>query len=175
MPDASPKNRRHVIALTLTLAALLNAGCAHQRELGAASEQERQTRPVNEWTGRLAVLVEDRPSQSYSAAFELRGSAQQGSLDLLSPLGSVVAQLAWQPGSAQLRNGGSAQQFASLDDLVLAATGTALPVATLFDWLKGQATPVAGWTVDLSRHAQGRYVAKRLSEPATELRVIVDQ
>jgi len=165
------ERRRH--AVTIMLAALLGAGCAHRSAPGAASGREPP--PLNEWTGRLALIVEDRPSQSYSAAFELRGSAKQGSLDLLSPLGNVVAQLAWQPGLAQLRNGDTARQFPSLDDLVLAATGTALPVATLFDWLKGLDTPVAGWMVDLSRHTQGRYVAKRLSDPVTELRVILDR
>ena len=122
----------------------------------------------------MAIKVEDQPAQSFSAGFELRGSAQIGELSLLSPLGNTVAQLSWQPQSATLRTGGNEQRnCASLEALMQAATGTAIPVAALFDWLNGVAAPVEGWEVDLSQWAKGRVVARR-RQPVTELRLAMD-
>jgi outer membrane lipoprotein LolB len=113
----------------------------------------------NQWQGRLAIKVAGNAPQSVSADFELQGDAQTGSLLLLSPLGTAVAQLEWAPGLAQLRQGGSTQQFASLDALVRQATGTELPVAALFDWLDGTPTEAPGWRVDLQELPQGRLQA----------------
>ncbi|HYF42300.1 MAG TPA: outer membrane lipoprotein LolB, partial [Ramlibacter sp.] len=94
------------------------------------------------WAGRLALQVQDQPGQSFSAGFELRGRADAGELTLLNPLGGVVAQLSWAPGSATLQSGGQTRQYESVDALVAAATGSSIPVAALFDWLAGVNTPV---------------------------------
>lgn len=169
---AMPCQRRQLAGLLPLIAIFLIAGCATVTSQNSNSDpQNSRTSP---WTGRLAIRVEDQPSQSYTTAFALSGTARAGRLQLFSPLGGVMAQLEWQPGLAQLHNGGNTQQFTSLEDLVQAATGTALPVAALFDWLAGIPTAVDGWELDLSRHAQGRYLARRLSEPRAELRVILD-
>ncbi|MEZ0306818.1 MAG: outer membrane lipoprotein LolB, partial [Ramlibacter sp.] len=136
------------------LAALLLAALA----TGCASPP-RATAPAGgtdgPWSGRLALQVEGNQSQSFSAGFELKGSAATGELTLLSPLGGTVAQLAWTPRSATLRNGGQAREFESVDALVVQATGSAIPIAALFDWLRGTNTPVPGWQADLSQLAQG--------------------
>ena len=115
----------------------------------------------HQWQGRLAIKVAGAAPQSLSADFALQGDAQTGSLLLLSPLGTAVAQLEWAPGLAQLRQGGSTEQFSSLDGLVLQATGTELPVAALFDWLHGTATEAPSWRVDLQELPQGKLQAWR--------------
>ena len=108
--------------------------------------------------------------------FELRGSAESGELTLTSPLGSMLAVLAWAPGSADLRNNGQTRGFASVDALVAQATGAAIPVAALFDWLRGPTRRCAGWQADLSQLAEGRLRAHR-SEPTppADLRVVLDR
>ena len=121
----------------------------------------------------MALKVEDQPSQSFSTSFELKGSAQTGELSLLSPIGSTLAHLRWQPGKASLYTPTGAQDFASLDQLMVQVTGTAIPVTALFDWLAGMPTPVNGWQVDLSQQPQGRLLARREAPPA-ELRVILE-
>lgn len=128
------------------------------------------------WSGRLAVQVDAEPRQSVSAAFDLRGSAERGELSLLTPIGSTAALLRWSPGHAQLREeGGATQEFPSLEALIDRVLGTSVPVAALFDWLRGTATSVAGWQADLSRHAQGRVVARRDAPgPAAVLRIVLD-
>ena len=73
----------------------------------------------------------------------------------------ALAVLAWAPGSATLRTNGPAQEFDSVEALVAHATGSALPVAALFDWLRGTNTAVAGWQADLSQLENGRLRAQR--------------
>ena len=56
------------------------------------------------WNGRLALQIEEQAgqtAQSFSAAFELQGTAAQGDLTLISPLGNVLARLDWTPGHAR--------------------------------------------------------------------------
>lgn len=162
---------RRLGAWWLALALLLLAGCA---------SPPKPSGPVDvvkgPWTGRLALQVEDKPGDSFSAGFELKGSAQSGELTLYSPLGGTVGVLTWQPGSAVLRSNGETRQFVSVDVLVGHVTGAAIPVAALFDWLRGIDTPVAGWRADLSRLAEGRLAAKRFEPvPQADLRVVLER
>lgn len=155
----------------LLAAALLVAGCASAPKAPVPASAD-----TGPWSGRLALQVEDNQSQSFSAGFELRGSARAGELTLFNPLGGTMAALAWAPGSATLRGNGPAREFESVEALVAHATGSAIPVAALFDWLRGTNTPVAGWQADLSQLAQGRLRARRTDpSPAADLRVALDR
>lgn len=162
---------RRGIAALLASALLFAAGCAQPAR---APQQDESTVAV--WRGRLALQVEDNPSQSFSAGFELRGRADAGELMLYNPMGGTLAALNWGPGSATLRSGSEVRQFASVDALLANATGTAIPVASLFDWLSGSNTAVKGWEADLSQLAQGRLRARRVAPaPVTDLRVALDK
>jgi outer membrane lipoprotein LolB len=164
MPGEVIGRRRLLLATALVM-----AGCA------APPRTLDRTTGDAYWSGRLALQVDDAPSQSFSATFELRGSAERGELALYSPLGSTVAQLRWQPGGAWLTSGGQAQRYESMDDLTAAATGTALPLPALFEWLAGRDADVPGWQADLSRLADGRLVARRsMPLPRAELRLVFD-
>ncbi|MEY4712817.1 MAG: putative Outer-rane lipoprotein lolB precursor [Pseudomonadota bacterium] len=128
------------------------------------------------WSGRLALQVQGDASTGFTASFELRGSPRQGELALYTPLGASAALLQWTPGRATLRAPGQpTREASSLDDLVAQATGTAIPVTALFDWLAGIPTAVAGWQADLSQHASGRLRARRLADPAADLRILLEQ
>lgn len=139
-------------------------GCASTRLLGSRV-----------WSGRLAVTVHDTPVQHLSASFELEGSADAGSLTLLSALGTTLARVRWSPQSAQWQRGSDWESRPTLGELTRELTGTELPVADLFQWLNGQATSTEGWQVDLSRHGDGRIHAQRQSPlPRAELRVVFE-
>lgn len=127
--------------------------------------------------GRLALSVQDQPSQSFSAGFELKGRPEAGELTLFNPIGGTLAVLRWQPGSALLTpQGGQPQQFPSVEAMVERATGAAVPVTALFDWLDGKRTEVPGWDVDLSSIADGRLRAhRREPAPQADLRVVLDR
>ena len=153
-----------------SLALALLAGCA---------SPPRATVPVDPvtgpWSGRLALQVQDQASQSFSASFELKGTARSGELALFTPFGGTLAVLAWQPGAATLNSNGQTRQFDSVDALVAHVTGSAIPVAALFDWLRGIDTQVPGWRTDLSQLAQGRVAATRLEPtPQADLRVVLE-
>jgi outer membrane lipoprotein LolB len=163
-------SRRLALAL-LTSAVLFAAGCAQP----VRAPQQAEV-PAGVWRGRLALQVEDRPSQSFSAGFELRGRPEAGELMLYNPLGGTLAALTWAPGSASLRTGNEVRKFESIDALVAGATGTAIPVASLFDWLSGNNTAVQGWEADLSQLAEGRLRARRVAPaPVADLRVALEK
>jgi outer membrane lipoprotein LolB len=165
-------------AAVLLAAAALLAGCGSLPPAGEAAGQRI--------AGRLAIQVAGigvEPARQLAAGFELRGSAARGALDLISPLGLLLAQARWQPGGAELEQGGQTQVYASTDELAAMALGQALPLEALFDWLRGRpwpgapASPTAegfaqlGWQVDTRALPEGRLLARRDTPPAVTLRV----
>lgn len=166
---AGRPSRRRVLWLCSAGWAWAGAGCSLLRPRPPAAEA-----PL--WQGRLALQIRSDPPESLSASFELSGQAASGELLLFSPLGTRLATLQWQPGRASLSASQGTQIYASLDDLATAHQAGVLPIAALFDWLKGQDRAVAGWQVDLSRLAEGRLQAQRISPlPAAQLRIVLDR
>jgi outer membrane lipoprotein LolB len=151
-------------AVVLATAALLSA-CATPRPATPPGEEV--------WSGRLSLNVDSTPPQSFSSAFDLRGAPAAGELQLSSPLGNTLATVVWTPQSAELRQGGQVTRRGSLDELTTELSGTAVPVAALFGWLRGVQGDVPGWQADLSRQAEGRVTARRSAPlPTAELRVV---
>jgi outer membrane lipoprotein LolB len=167
------------------LAAVLLAGCA-SLEPGA---------PVvggDSFAGRLSVRVEPGPSasaRSLTATFDLRGTPAAGTLGLSTPIGSMLAQARWQPGSVVLVTPQGSRSFADLDSLTREVLGESVPIEAWFDWLHGRPWPGAastpqpsgagfrqlGWTVDLSRFASGAVVATRQEpQPPVGVRIQLD-
>jgi outer membrane lipoprotein LolB len=119
--------------------------------------------------------VQSEPVQSFSGGFEIKGNPDHGELVLNSPLGNTVLAARWSPNEATLYARGETRRFASIDALIEASTGAALPVAALFDWLAGKDSASNGWTADLTRQPAGRIHARRMNPlPQTELRIVLD-
>ena len=155
-------------ALLLTLLGL--AGCASQpvaRQTGMEDSAH--------WQGRLAIKVNSKPVQAFSASFDLQGKPARGALTLTSPLGTTLARLQWDEGSALLLADGKQQDFDSLQALARKVTGTDLPVTSLFAWLQGQDEQAPGWQVDLKDLPQGRLQARHIEEVQAELKIILDR
>jgi outer membrane lipoprotein LolB len=129
-----------------------------------------------QWSGRLALNVEGDSPSSFSSAFDLTGGVEAGQLLLLTPLGTTAARVLWQPEQARVEQGTQVRSYASLDQLLQALTGAALPSAALFAWMQGQSAEIDGWSADLSGWASGRISAQRLQPaPAARLRVILER
>ena len=145
-------------------------------------------------SGRLSVRVEGSdgaPARSMSSAFELLGDAQSGQLNLASPLGTVLARATWAPGQVMLTTPQGESRFADLDALTREMLGESLPVAALFDWLRGRPWPGAassatappneagfhqlGWVVSLGRLDEAWVAAKRERPPAVTVRAKLDR
>ncbi|KIQ16106.1 membrane protein [Variovorax paradoxus] len=151
-------------------ALLLVAGCA---QLTGGSSAPRG---ADSWSGRMSLRIDSEPVQTFSALFELRGSPDAGDLTLTTPIGSTLAQLHWAPGEALLKNGSDTRHFDSLDALIEAATGAAIPVGALFGWLAGRNESVPGWRPDLGQLANGRLQATRESpSPRADLRIVFER
>jgi outer membrane lipoprotein LolB len=163
--------RWHRLLWALPLFTLLLAGCARPVQKAVSDDVAAQS-----YSGRLSLSLQTDPPQSFFAGFDLRGSPQAGELVLATPLGGTLARISWNPAGARLQPAsGEAQQFADLPGLMQALTGTAVPVAALFDWLSGRQAPIPGWQADLSLREQGRLSARRdTPAPAAELRLILD-
>jgi outer membrane lipoprotein LolB len=174
---------RHAGLIFIALAALSIAGCAYP-----TSEKRQNVAETEQWRGRLALRVsaeglvasgeagaEPQP-QSMSASFELTGNAQTGALLLFSPLGITVAEMNWSAQTVFMRANGETRSFNSLSEMLKQATGTDIPVTSLFAWLAGDNATASGWQVDLTQHALGRIVARRsVPIPAVELRLIIEK
>lgn len=167
-------------ALCGAFAALLMAGCATP----TAPQSGTDT-----LAGRLAIRVEGPQPRNVSAGFELSGSPTQGQLVLSGPLGATAAQARWAPGEAALVSGGQRSQYPDLDALAVDALGERIPIAALFDWLRGRAWPGAasqprsdgtagfeqlGWQISLARWSEGWVEARRAAAPAVTVRAKLD-
>jgi outer membrane lipoprotein LolB len=153
------------------LTTFLIAGCASIAP--ATTMNHAQT---GLWSGRISLQILGEPAQAFSAGFELEGQAERGRLQLTNPLGNILGVMRWSPGEAVLESGRDVKRFASADALLEATTGAAIPLDALFDWLDGKATPLNGWTADLSQQPAGRIAATRdLPAPQVKLRMVLDR
>ena len=165
---------------TAVVAAALAAALA-----GCASVGEPAAPGSEVLAGRLSVRVDGasgEPARSLSAGFELRGDAERGSLNLATPFGTVLAQARWSPQQVLLVTAQGQTPYTDLPALTRELLGEALPLAALFDWLRGRPWPGAdsqateppdepgfaqlGWQVTLARFDEGLIEARR-SEPPT--------
>ena len=171
---------------TVALAAVALAACA------VVPPAERLS--GESLSGRLALRVEAAPGsepRSMTAAFELQGRPEAGQLNLSTPLGTVLGQARWSPGSVVLVTPQGRTSFANLDALTREVLGESLPVAALFDWLKGRPWPGAqsrptvppavpgfsqlGWIVNLAGFDEAAIAAVREQPPAVTVRVKLDR
>jgi outer membrane lipoprotein LolB len=110
---------------------------------------------------------------------------------LSTPLGTMLAQVRWAPGSALLTTPQNSTPYADLDALTQQLLGESVPVAALFDWLRGRPWPGApssgappsagagflqlGWSVDLTSFGEALVVARRERPPIVTVRAKLDR
>ncbi len=161
--------KRRVLVASAAGAALALVGCA-------APQPRRSNGGSSHWSGRLSLSVDSNPPQSFAAVFELDGTPEEGELVLTTPLGNTLGALRWSPGTALLRDGSQQRSYPSMAALTEAATGAALPIDALFEWLQGRPAQVPGWRAELSQVPQGRLQATREAPlPTAQLRVVFER
>ena len=170
------------------LAALLLSACA------SLKHQDAEVREGDlRLTGKLSVQVDadDGNPEGHktggSGAFELIGGPAAGQLELSTPLGSLVARASWNRNEAILKTPDAERVYFDLDALTREMLGEPIPVAALFDWMRGRAWPDApstslengfeqlGWRIDLSRFADGVLIATRKAAPTVTLRTRIEK
>ncbi|MFY7863290.1 outer membrane lipoprotein LolB [Roseateles sp.] len=183
--------RLQALRLTLTrllclLMAISLVACANLAPKPAPALSEGDVR----LSGRLSVQVAGSSGRASggNAGFELTGNPAAGQLELSTPLGSLMARASWRDGDVLLQTPEGERNYAHLDDLTRELLGESIPVAALFDWLRGRPWPQApshdlnsgpgfeqlGWRIDLSKQSEGLILAHRPSEPAVTLRARIE-
>lgn len=145
--------------------------------------------------GQLSIKLQawnDTPAKGVSLGFFFLGTRDAGQLDLMTPLGSQMARLAWQQSRVTLTDTQGEQQFDSLDALSEQTLGEALPLRALVDWMQGkpcQDLPYAsedsagvfsqaGWRVDTSHLTDGKLTVQRaasLSQRGVMVKIFLDR
>ncbi|MCV2359616.1 outer membrane lipoprotein LolB [Paucibacter sp. TC2R-5] len=177
---------KNTLITLFAAASLLLSGCATVAPKPAEIRAEGDVR----LSGRLSVQVAGSTGRASggNAGFELSGNPRAGQLELSTPLGSLLARASWGPGEAMLQTPGAERSFSDLDALTRELLGEAIPVAALFDWLRGHPWPQTpseiwqdgvgfsqlGWRIDLAGLQDGLIVATRSAEPAVTLRARVE-
>jgi outer membrane lipoprotein LolB len=172
--------------LALLVGAALLGGCSNLARRPAPEALDGDLR----LSGRLSVQVDGGSADKASggnAGFELIGNPLAGQLELSTPLGSLVARAIWQEREVRLQTPEDERRFDDLDALTRELLGEAIPVAALFDWLRGQPwsqaanEPIAngfaqlGWEINLARFSEGLIVATRRAEPVVTMRARIDR
>lgn len=103
-----------------------------------------QARPRIDLQGQMSIKLSafaDQPAKGLSLGFFFSGNTDTGQLDLMTLMGSQVAQVNWQPGEAWLINEKGRMHYDNLGDLSEAALGEALPLRQLLHWMQGHPDP----------------------------------
>lgn len=151
---ATPVRHLRRVWPALALAGLL-AACAGPQRIGGQG-------PAFERQGRFAVNLQPAGAAPYAAqgGFAWRDDGRVLRLDLVSPLGSVLARIRVEPGRSELeRADGSRESAPTPDDLLALVWGHPMPVSGLRHWMRGETAP--GIVVDAQRDGQDRLTSMR--------------
>lgn len=166
--------------ISACLAALCLLGCSHlpqapQADWTAALATQPQATSLQ---GQLSIKLQafqDQEAKGISLGFFFTGTQQLGQLDLMTPLGSQMAQVRWTQTDAWLQTEQGQRHFDTLDQLSQETLGEPIPLSALMYWIKGEAAPhlaaptetqsqsfeQAGWIITTTDVAQGSVSARR--------------
>lgn len=159
------------------------------------SSQAPRVRPKLDLQGQMSIKLAahaDQSAKGLSLGFFFSGNTDVGQLDLMTLMGSQIAQVSWQPGEAWLTNEKGRQRYDNLDELSIAALGENLPLRSLVQWMQGQPDldlpslpgPQAntflqeGWLIDTSELPEKKLHATRSASPTqrgVQLKIYLDR
>lgn len=123
---------------------------------------------ANQWDGRFAVKLNDRPTnnnQGGSGSFTLTRSGLSDTLEIRSPMGGAIAKITINPGEAILERDGKKVTAIDADTLIQNTLGLPLPARGLSNWLNGQLR--SGSPARLERDDKG--IVKRIAQDGWNL------
>lgn len=145
--------------------------------------------------GQMSVKLSafaDQPAKGLSLGFFFSGNTETGQLDLMTLMGSQMAQVNWQPGEAWLVNDKGRARYDNLDSLSEAALGEPLPLRQLVHWMQGHPDPELpstpgpeadtfiqqGWLIDARELPFKKLNARRDATPVqrgVQLKIYLDR
>lgn len=172
---------RHIYRLGLAAGALtlpLLTGCqtAPQPMIPLPPVDQAATQ---QWQGHFSIKLGPwgtQGTEGQSFTFYLQSTTKTGQLDLMTPLGTQLAQVNWNPQGTRIHSSEGSQQFASLKDMSEQLLGEDVPLQALPHWLQGMPSPdlpsaqisadhtgfeQAGWTIEAHGLLNGKLQATR--------------
>ncbi|MBI2732522.1 MAG: hypothetical protein HYX44_04185 [Aquabacterium sp.] len=169
-------------------------GVLSPAQAGQAPAQA-QALPRIDLQGQMSVKLSafaDQPAKGLSLGFFFSGNTDTGQLDLMTLMGSQMAQVNWQPGEAWLINDKGRSRYDNLDDLSQAALGEPLPLRQLVHWMQGHPDPELpsapgaeadtftqqGWWIDARELPTKKLNARREATPlqrGVQLKIYLDR
>lgn len=147
-----------------------------------------------QWQGHFSILLGPwgaQASEGQSFTFFLQTAQQAGQatgqLDLMTPLGTQLAQVRWTPSGTHIESAQGTQHYASLQDLSTQLLGEDVPLQALPHWLQGLPSPdlptasvlpdhtgfvQAGWIIDVHTLMVGKLQATR-EQTATQRHITI--
>ncbi|HEX5356571.1 MAG TPA: lipoprotein insertase outer membrane protein LolB [Aquabacterium sp.] len=164
-------------------------------QFNQSSQPVPRARPKLELQGQMSIKLAafaDQAAKGLSLGFFFSGNTDAGQLDLMTLMGSQIAQVNWQPGEAWLTNDKGRQRYDNLEALSLAALGESLPLRSLIQWMQGQPDldlpslpgPQAntftqeGWLIDTNELPEKKLHARReasATQRAVQLKIYLDR
>jgi outer membrane lipoprotein LolB len=141
-------------------------------------ETDNLAGPRLDLQGQMSIKLQpfgDQPAKGISLGFFFSGNPSSGQLDLMTPLGSQIAQIRWAPEHVWVVDTKGRQDFDSMDALSRARLGEALPLQAMISWLQGRPDPdqaaeagiephtfvQAGWHIDLRQLPDKKLLVER--------------
>lgn len=161
----------------------------------SSSPQPPRARPRLDLQGQMSIKLSAHAGQAakgLSLGFFFSGNTDVGQLDLMTLMGSQIAQVNWQSGEAWLTNDKGRQRFSDLESLSEATLGESLPLRSLIQWMQGQpdmdlpSLPgpqphtflQEGWLIDTSELPDKKLHATRIASPTqrgVQLKIYLDR
>ena len=161
----------------------------------ASTAPTHRALPHIDLQGQLSIKLStfaDQSAKGISLGFFFSGNTDTGQLDLITLMGSQMAQVNWTPEAAWLTNDKGKHPYASLNDLSLAALGESLPLRPMVYWMQGQADPAldvivgaepgtftqAGWTIDTRQLSVKKLLAERpgtATQRGAQIKIYLDR
>ncbi|MDX9844529.1 MAG: lipoprotein insertase outer membrane protein LolB [Aquabacterium sp.] len=179
------------------------SGCGHLAAVphppadapGTTASSTNEGSPRLALQGQLSIKLQawqDLPAKGLSLGFFFSGHTDQGLLDLMTPLGTLMAQVGWHADEAWVVSQEGRQTYADLDELSRQTLGEALPLRSLVHWMQGQPDPTqpstpddqpgvfeqAGWRIDTRELGEQRIQATRSAseqQRAIHIKVYLDR
>jgi outer membrane lipoprotein LolB len=160
-----------------------------------ASQAHTPPRPRIDLQGQMSLKLAafaGQPAKGLSLGFFFSGNTDRGQLDLMTLMGSQMAQVNWQPGEAWLTNDKGKGRYDDIDALSQAALGEAVPLRQLVFWMQGMPDPdlpsrpgaepdtflQEGWLIDAHELPIKKLNARREATPqrrAVQIKVYLDR
>lgn len=183
------------LRLTCLILVIGASGCAQMQAQPHTAPHAHTAEAHVTLQGQLSIKLhawQNLPAKGVSLGFFFSGNSERGLLDLMTPLGTLMAQVGWSEREAWTTNQDGKLSYGNLDELSTATLGEALPLLSLTHWMTGQPDPMqastntditgvfeqAGWRIDTRQYSDLRIQATReasSSQRGIHIKVYLDR